>query len=94
MSGESPILAGVVPCFEMFMSKWEILAEVNHNLVLWINTGLDWATRYYSRMDNTSAYIISMGMSLAILIIMNVLLEVLNPSIQMSWINKHWEQAC
>jgi hypothetical protein len=70
MSGEStPILAGAVPCFEMFMSKWELLAEMNHNLVPWINIGLDWVTCYYSRMDNTSAYIISMGMSLAILII-------------------------
>ena len=70
MSSESnPILAGAIPCFEMFMTTWEKLAALHPNLAPWIKTGLDWATSYYSRMDHTNAYIVSMRKLLVILII-------------------------
>jgi hypothetical protein len=62
MSGETnPILAGVIPAFEMFMTSWERLAEKHPRFRSWIDTGLDWASTYYSRMDLTKSYIITMG---------------------------------
>ena len=61
MSGEStPILCGAVPAFESFMSKWEEMqgiASVKHL----VKPGLEWAYKYYRRMDRTRAYIITMG---------------------------------
>ncbi|EDQ99474.1 uncharacterized protein LACBIDRAFT_334966 [Laccaria bicolor S238N-H82] len=38
--------------------------------------GIDWATTYYKKMDDSPAYVIVMF---------------LNPSIQLSWIQRHWE---
>jgi len=54
------ILAGAIPAFEMFMTSWECLAEKHPRLKPWINIGLEWASTYYSRMDGTKSYIISM----------------------------------
>jgi hypothetical protein len=60
MSRESmPILSGVIPSFEGFMTKWEMLAE-HPRLKALIKPGLDLAYKYYSRMDNTKAYVVSM----------------------------------
>ena len=61
MSSETnPVLAGSIPAFEMFMTSWEYLAGKHPRLKPWIDIGLKWATTYYSRMDLTKAYIISM----------------------------------
>ena len=61
MSGEStPILCGTIPVFEMFMSKWEEMQKVSRLKQL-VQPGLDWAYKYYRRMDRTQAYIITMG---------------------------------
>jgi hypothetical protein len=61
MSAEStPVLAGVIPSFEMFMSSWEKLARQNPRLRNVITIGLHWAYKYYGRMDRTKAYIIAM----------------------------------
>lgn len=61
MSGESmPILSGAIPAFEMFMTKWEKLGAEHPHLKPFIQPGLDWAYKYYKRMDRTSAYIIAM----------------------------------
>lgn len=61
MSSETtPILSGLIPAFEMFMSSWEQLAEKHPRLSQWINIGMAKATEYYTRMDHTSAYIMSM----------------------------------
>jgi hypothetical protein len=60
MSGESlPILSGAIPAFEMFMTKWEMLANQN-KLKPIVQPGLDWAYKYYTRMDETKAYVVAM----------------------------------
>jgi hypothetical protein len=76
MSKETtPILSGSIPAFEMFMSSWEQLAEKIPRLKPFIDKGLQWALKYYERMDRTDAYVVAM---------------IINPSIRTSWIKKHW----
>jgi hypothetical protein len=61
MSAEStPILSGAILAFETFMTKWEKLAEEHPRLKLIIREGLEWAYKYYDRMDHTKAYIVAM----------------------------------
>ena len=55
-----PILSGAIPAFEMFMTKWEKLGVECPRLKPFIQPGLDWAYKYYKRMDRTTAYIIAM----------------------------------
>ncbi len=60
MSGERmPILSGTIPCFETFMTKWEQLKD-NPRTKLLVKEGLEWAYKYYDRMDNTKAYVVAM----------------------------------
>jgi hypothetical protein len=62
MSGEAtPILAGAIPAFEMFMTQWENLGAKHPTLTPWISIGLEYTTTYYARMDRTCSYIIVMG---------------------------------
>jgi hypothetical protein len=62
MSGErTPILSGAIPAFEMFMTKWEKINQEHPNLKRLVWPGLEWAYKYYGRMDRTRAYIIAMG---------------------------------
>jgi len=44
------------------MTSWELLAEKHARLKPLIDIGLVWAYKYYSRMDNSRAYVIAMGM--------------------------------
>jgi hypothetical protein len=61
MSGEScPLLSGAIPAFEIFMSRWENLKVDKPRLARFIDKGLEWAYKYYKRMDRTRAYIIAM----------------------------------
>lgn len=61
MSAEkTPILSGAIPAFEMFMSRWEKLGREHPHLKPLIKPGLEWAYKYYGRMDRTRAYIIAM----------------------------------
>jgi hypothetical protein len=63
MSAEStPILSGAIPAFETFMTKWEQLAKQHAKLEPIIEPGLNWAYKYYNRMDDTKAYVIAMCM--------------------------------
>jgi hypothetical protein len=57
---KTPVLAGVIPTFERFMTAWESLARINPHLRDAINLGLSFARKYYVRMDETKAYIIAM----------------------------------
>ena len=60
MSGESmPILSGAIPTFESFMTKWEKLA-INPRSKPIVNAGLEWAYKYYERMDHTKVYVVAM----------------------------------
>ncbi|KAH9014937.1 hypothetical protein EDB84DRAFT_1277499, partial [Lactarius hengduanensis] len=76
MSKETtPVLSGAIPAFETFMTSWERLVENYPHLQFMVQPGLDLMYKYYTRMDRTKAYVLAMF---------------LNPSIRMSWINKHW----
>ena len=62
LSGEqTPLLAGVIPVFEVFLTGWEKLAQKKKNLAPFIQCGLDSAKEYYSRMDKSNAYVVAMG---------------------------------
>lgn len=68
MCGETtPLLSGAIPAFEMFMTRWETMSQ-HPNLETIIAPGLEWAAKYYKRMDRTRAYIIAMRMCLSHLI--------------------------
>ena len=54
------MLAGVLPSFEMLMTRWEKLATDMPNLKKYIQPGLDAAYEYYTCMDKTKAYVIAM----------------------------------
>ncbi|KIJ12676.1 hypothetical protein PAXINDRAFT_82462, partial [Paxillus involutus ATCC 200175] len=61
MSSESlPHLGSTVPCFELFMSAWEMLGATHPRVKPWTDVGLEWATKYYQCMDNMHAYVIAM----------------------------------
>ena len=73
MSGETtPILAGAIPAFELFMMQWKDLGKKHSTLAPWINIGLKYATKYYGRMDRTRSYIIAMGESFKIMIVISI----------------------
>jgi hypothetical protein len=57
---ETPVLAGVLPAFEIFITKWETLAKMKPWLKPWIDEDLFWANKYYLHMDQTNAYVIAM----------------------------------
>jgi hypothetical protein len=61
MSTESmPVLSGAVPSFELFMTKWENLRTRYPELKPWVDVGLHWAKKYYTRMGDTDAYVVAM----------------------------------
>jgi hypothetical protein len=63
MSAEStPILSAAVPAFESFMTSWEKVMQDHPCLKRYIEPGLECAYQYYSRMDDTSVYIVAMCM--------------------------------
>ena len=89
----TPVLSGAIPSLELFMSKWEALADIHLNLRPFIEAGLVKAREYYSKMDLTRAYIIALGecpFPLYCVLLMNLHLSVLNPMVKMSWINNQW----
>ena len=47
------ILSGTIPAFEMFMMAWEQLGEKHPQLVRWMVIGIEWANKYYLKMDKT-----------------------------------------
>jgi hypothetical protein len=62
MSAEkTPILSVAIPCFEMFMTRWEQLGLEHPHLSKWTSVGIEWALKYYERIDATRAYVVAMG---------------------------------
>jgi hypothetical protein len=57
---KTPVLAGVIPAFEIFLSKWNRLIVAKPRLKPWIDVGLSWFTKYYWHLDFSDAYIIAM----------------------------------
>lgn len=61
MSSETtPVLSHAIASFEMLMTEWEKLGEQHSKLRPWTEVGLKWAKKYYNRMDDTKAYVITM----------------------------------
>lgn len=61
MSSESmPVLSRAISNFEMFMTGWERLRDQYPILKFWTDIGLEWAKKYYRRMDETNVYIVAM----------------------------------
>ncbi|KAJ7622680.1 ribonuclease H-like domain-containing protein [Mycena rosella] len=80
MSSENtPILAGTVPAFELFISAWEAMKAdpdpAQENVASIISPGLTIAKNYYKKLEESNAYIIAMF---------------INPCIRMEWIKKNW----
>ena len=62
MSAESmPVLSSAIAIFKIFMSQWEELQKEFPKLRPWITVSMKWARKYYKLMDNTNAYIVTMG---------------------------------
>ncbi len=55
-----PVLSHAIINFEKFMTEWEILGEKHKILKPWTDIGLRWARKYYIRMDDTEAYVLTM----------------------------------
>lgn len=67
MSSEStPVLSGTVPAFEVFMTAWETQVTKMPRLASYIKEGLELAKKYYRRLDDTKAYVVSMCKSITI----------------------------
>jgi hypothetical protein len=61
MSSEStPVLSRAISNFKMFMTEWERLGEQHEMLQPWMEIGLRWAKKYYTRRDDTDTYVITM----------------------------------
>ena len=59
-SKSTPVLSRAISDFELFMTEWEKLGEQHDGLKFWMDIGLHWAKKYYIRMDETDAYVITM----------------------------------
>ncbi len=55
-----PVLSRAIIDFEKFMTEWERLGDEHEVLKPWTDIGLRWATKYYVRMDDTDAYVLTM----------------------------------
>jgi hypothetical protein len=97
MSSEStPVLSRAISSFEMFMTEWENYGKQHKTLRLWTEIGLRWATKYYIRMDDTDAYVVTMCQSSNRCLLLrwsNLRLDstVLNPAKRFSWIEAEWD---
>jgi hypothetical protein len=60
LSESTPVLSRAISHFEMFMTEWERLGVQHEILNFWTDIGLDWAKKYYVRMDETDAYVVVM----------------------------------
>jgi len=72
-----PRLGSAVPYFELFISAWKVLGTTNPHLQPWTNVGLEKATQYYKRMDDTRAYVIAMFV---------------DPAVRWSWIRRYCDK--
>jgi len=56
----TPVLSGAIPSLKMFMMVQEQPGEKHPHLARWTDIGIEWATKYYKRMDESPAYVITM----------------------------------
>jgi hypothetical protein len=67
-SESTPVLSRTIIDFEKFMTEWEKLGDKHEILKPWTDIGLRWATKYYIRMDDTDAYVLTMCKLICLLI--------------------------
>jgi hypothetical protein len=67
-----PVLTSTIILFEQFMTAWEQVRKYKQ-LKPWIDVGINWATKYYKRMDDTKAYVIAMCKFFSWLLVVGVL---------------------
>lgn len=92
LKGSTPVLLGTVPSFEMFMTSWEQLPSKTPCLKPLVQPGLDLAYKFYDWMDRTVSYIIAWVHEIKFLSSsLMTLHQVLNPTMQMNWVQYHWE---
>jgi hypothetical protein len=81
----------------MFMTRWEELMRDFKELQFWTDISLQWAKKYYIRMDDTDTYVITMCQSLTdiccSIALTSDLITVLNPAQRFSWIEGQWERG-
>jgi hypothetical protein len=80
----------------MFMTNLENVGDQYELLKPWTDIGLQWATKYYIRMDDTDAYVVTMCKSLnqhiaALPLTFSLIPTVLNPNVRLSWMEEQWE---
>jgi hypothetical protein len=59
-SESTPVLSRTIIDFEKFMTELEKLGKKHEVLKPWTDIGLRWAIKYYKRMDDTDAYVLTM----------------------------------
>ena len=92
--GKTPVLSGSIPAFEMMIGAWRKLSSTQPRLKLFIDIALSWAEKYYAKTHRTKAYIIAMCKLGHLFVSYNIELDlVINPSVHMSWMKKHWLAA-
>ena len=55
-----PVLSHGVIALEEYMMDLETLGKDFPVLKPWTAIGVDWGTKYYTRMDDTKAYVVAM----------------------------------
>ena len=62
MSAElMPVLLSAITIFKIFMTQREELCKEFPKLSPWLKVGLKWSKKYYSLMNDTDTYIVTMG---------------------------------
>jgi hypothetical protein len=56
-----PVLSDVVPAFKLFMTAWEMLGKKHLHPAPFMQVSVEWAVKYYERMDLSKVYIVAMG---------------------------------
>lgn len=59
----TPVLSGALSSLELVMSAWE-RCHLKHPraaaVKAYADIGVEWATKYYRKMDDTDAYVVAM----------------------------------
>lgn len=84
---------------EKMLSTWEIFTELKPDVREMIQPGLRKGIKYYQLMDDTSAYVIAMGMFCPVLCsqtlrLTNILAhKVINPYLKLEHIAVNWDES-
>ena len=76
------------------MTLWETTSKKHEILRPWTDVGLEWAAKYYVRMDDTDAYVLAMCKFIpgSLQQSDHLSFTVLNPAIRFTWIEAEWDE--